>query len=82
MVEYYLGDVLAETGRLALAGTGSMNIRLNHRFHSHQKVKQLPVQLACGDSGTVIGAAAFAVNQAGIPIKPRRDLYLGPSFHG
>lgn len=80
MVEYYLGDILAETGRLALAGTGAMNIRLNHRFHSHPKVKQLLVHPACGDSGTAIGAAAFAVNQAGIPIKPRRDLYLGPSF--
>ena len=57
-----------------------MNIRLNHRFHSHPKVKQLLVHPACGDSGTAIGAAAFAVNQAGIPIKPRRDLYLGPSF--
>ena len=36
MAEYYLGDVLAETGRLALAGTGAMNIRLNHRFHSRK----------------------------------------------
>ena len=32
LIDHYLGDVLAETGILAVAGTGSMNIRLNQRL--------------------------------------------------
>ena len=80
IVDYYLGDVLAESGRLALAGTGAMNIRLNHRFNSHPRVKELLVHPACGDSGTAIGAAAFAVHQAGLRVKPLHNVYLGPSF--
>ena len=80
IVDYYLGDVLAESGRLALAGTGAMNIRLNHRFNSHPRVKELLVHPACGDSGTAIGAAAFAVHQAGLRVKPLHNVYLGPCF--
>jgi carbamoyltransferase len=80
MVEHYLGDLLRETGRLVVAGTGALNIRLNQRLNSHPLVKQLIVHPACGDSGTAIGAAAYAVRQQGIGIKSPKNMYLGPKF--
>ena len=80
MVTHYLKDTLDETGRLAIAGTGSMNYRLNRRLSSLPYVKKLIVHPACGDAGTAIGAAAYAVRQAGIPLEPVNNFYLGPSF--
>lgn len=80
LVDYYLGDVLEETGRLAVAGTGALNIRLNSRLNSHPKVKQLLVNPSSGDPGTAIGAAAYAVKQQGIEVKPHQGMALGPEF--
>ena len=80
MVEHYLGDILAETGRLAIAGTGAMNIKLNRRLSSLPQVKKLIVHPACGDSGTAIGAAAYASSKAGIKINPLHSIFLGPTF--
>ena len=45
LVEHYLSDVMEETGRLAIAGTGSVNIRLNQRLANLPKVKEL-IELA------------------------------------
>jgi len=80
LIENYLGDILNETGRLAVAGTGAMNIRLNQRIKSHPLVKEMIVHPACGDPGTAIGAAAYAVRQQGIPIEPVSAMDLGPKF--
>lgn len=80
LAEYYLGDIIKETGRLIIAGTGAMNIRLNYRLQSMPSVQELIVHPACGDPGTAIGAAAHAVRQAGIKTEPLRHVYLGPSY--
>jgi len=80
MVEHYLGDLLKDTGRLVVAGTGALNIRLNQRLNSHPLVKELIVHPACGDSGTAIGAAAYAVRQQGIRITAPGNMYLGPKY--
>lgn len=80
LVQHYLGDVLKESGRLVVAGTGAMNIRLNQRLNSMPQVKKLIVHPACSDSGTALGAAAFAIRQAGIKLEPLRNVYLGPSY--
>ena len=80
LVTHYLGDVLQQFGRLAIAGTGSMNIRLNRRLSSLPFVKEFIVHPACGDSGTAIGAAAYAVRQSGIRPQAIADMYLGPAF--
>lgn len=80
MVRTYLGDVLKETGRLAVAGTGSMNIRLNRRLADMPEVKKLIVHPACSDSGTAIGAASFASSSKNIPIIPVKNMFLGPTF--
>lgn len=81
MMEHYLGDTLKQSGRLAVAGTGSMNIRLNQRLRSHPLVKEMVVHPACGDAGTAIGAAAYAVREQGIKIQPLQSMALGPSFN-
>lgn len=80
LIEHYLGDVLAETGTLAVAGTGSMNIRLNQRLASMDKVNRLIVHPASGDSGTAIGAAAYIIRKSGIALDPVENFLLGPEF--
>jgi carbamoyltransferase len=80
LIEHYLSDVLAESGRLAVAGTGSMNIRLNRRLASMEMVKELLVSPACSDSGTAIGAAAYAIRKTGPAIKSPNNMFLGPSY--
>ena len=80
LVEHHLGDVLDETGILAVAGTGAMNLRLNQRLAAMDRVKRLIVHPACGDSGTAIGAAAHAIRLAGVKPEPVNNLLLGPGF--
>ena len=80
LIEHYLGDVLAETGILAVAGTGSMNIRLNQRLAAMDKVERLIVHPACSDSGTAIGAAAYAIRQSGRRLRPVENMSLGPAY--
>ncbi len=79
-IESYLAPILKDSGRLAIAGTGSMNIRLNKRLVEHPLVKRLIVQPACSDAGTAIGAAAYAIRNQGLPIEPVRNMFLGPKF--
>ena len=81
LVSYYLKDILKDTGRLAIAGTGAMNIRLNQRLKELPFVKELIVHPACGDSGTAIGAAAYAVRQSKLILEPVNNMYLGPSYN-
>lgn len=80
MVETYLGDILRDTGRLAVAGTGSMNIRLNRRLAELPAVKSLIVHPACADSGTAIGAATYASSAEGVKISPLKNVFLGPIY--
>ena len=80
LVEHHLGDVLDETGVLAVAGTGAMNLRLNQRLAAMDKVKRLIVHPACGDSGSAIGAAAQVVRAAGTRLAPVANLLLGPAY--
>ncbi|PCJ25446.1 MAG: carbamoyltransferase [SAR86 cluster bacterium] len=80
LVVHYLSDILQETGRLAIAGTGSMNIRLNQRLQSLPMVKELIVHPACSDSGTAIGAASYAIRESGVKTSAVKNMYLGPSY--
>ncbi len=80
LIRHYLSDVLKETGRLAIAGTGSMNIRLNQRLANMPEVKELIVHPACSDAGTAIGAASFAVRQSGTKITPVKNMFHGPRY--
>lgn len=80
IMESYLSDILKESGRLAFAGTGSMNIRLNKRLAEHPLVKELIVHPACGDAGTAIGAAAYVARMSEGPIKALRNVSLGAKY--
>ena len=80
MIDYYLGDIIKETGRIAMAGGVALNVKLNQRIINMPHVKELFVQPASGDNGTSLGAATFAANEAGDTIQKMQHAYLGPAF--
>ena len=80
LIDHHLGPLLAQTGRLAFAGGGALNVKLNQRILVRCDVRELFVQPAAGDAGTALGAATFAANAAGDAIAPMRHAFLGPAF--
>ncbi|GMU50800.1 MAG: carbamoyltransferase [Candidatus Desulfobacillus denitrificans] len=80
MLDYYLGDILRETGRLAFAGGGALNVKLNQRIIARPDVKELFVQPASGDSGTAVGAASYVSVARGVPVEKMEHVYLGPAY--
>ena len=80
MIDYYLGDILRETGRIAFAGGCALNVKLNQRIIARPDVKELFVQPASGDAGTAVGAAAYVSEKNGIPVEKMEHVYLGPSY--
>jgi len=80
MMDYYLSDVLRETGRLAFSGGGALNVKLNQKIIARPEVRELFVQPASGDSGTAIGAAAYVSVQRDVPVEKMEHVYLGPSY--
>jgi carbamoyltransferase len=80
MIEYYLGDILRETGKLAFSGGGALNVKLNQKIIARPDVRELYVQPASGDSGTAIGAAAYVSVQRGVPVEKMEHVYLGPAY--
>ncbi|MCP5297801.1 MAG: carbamoyltransferase [Rhodocyclaceae bacterium] len=80
MIEHYLGDILRETGRLAFAGGGALNVKLNQKIIARPELKELFVQPASGDSGTAIGAASYVSVARGVPVEKMEHVYLGPAY--
>jgi carbamoyltransferase len=80
LVVYYLYPILKSGGKLAFAGTSSMNIKLNQRLHSLKEVKEIFVSPLSGDAGTAVGAACYAAVKHQQQIKPLKDVYLGPRY--
>ncbi len=80
MIDYYLGDIIKETGRIAMAGGVALNVKLNQRIINMPHVKELFVQPASGDNGTSLGAATYAAHLAGDTIQKMEHAYLGPAF--
>ena len=80
MIDYYLGDIIKETGKIVMAGGVALNVKLNQRIINMPHVKELFVQPASGDNGTSLGAATFAANEAGDTIQKMEHAYLGPAF--
>ena len=80
MMDYYLGDIIAETGKLAFAGGGALNVKLNQKIIARDEVQELFVQPASGDAGTAIGAAAYASEKRGVAVERMQHVYLGPSY--
>ena len=80
LMEHYLGDIIRETGKLAFAGGGALNVKLNQKIIAKDHVKELFVQPASGDAGTAIGAASFVLMQRGIQPEKMEHVYLGPKY--
>ncbi len=80
LIDHYLGDILAETGRLAFAGGVALNVKLNQRILARDDVEELFIQPAASDAGTAIGAASYVASRLGEKIQPMRHAYLGPSY--
>jgi len=80
LLETHLGDLLRETGRLAFAGGGALNVKLNQRIVALDHVKELFVQPASGDSGTSLGAATYVAAARGERLSRMNHAYLGPAF--
>ncbi|HLD09250.1 MAG TPA: carbamoyltransferase N-terminal domain-containing protein, partial [Methylophilaceae bacterium] len=59
MIDHYVGDIIRETGRIAMAGGVALNVKLNQRIIAMPGVKELFVQPASGDAGTSLGAASY-----------------------
>ncbi len=80
LVDVHLGAILGETGKLAFAGGGALNVKLNQRLIARSDVKELFVQPAAGDSGTALGAATYVAAGRGEKLSRMCHAYLGPAF--
>ncbi len=81
LIEFYLKDILIENGgKLAFAGGGALNVKLNQRILELPYVNELFVQPAASDSGTAIGAASYVIANQGIAVEPLQHMYLGPNY--
>ncbi|NQY25712.1 MAG: carbamoyltransferase [Piscirickettsiaceae bacterium] len=80
LIDYYLGDIIKETGKVCFAGGVALNVKLNQRIIALPDVKELFVQPAASDAGTAIGAASYASQMAGVPVEKMEHVYLGPSY--
>ena len=81
LMQRYLGGLLAETGKLAFAGGGALNVKLNQRIVARDDVQELFVQPASGDSGTSLGAATWVAAERGDTLARMDHVYLGPAFN-
>ena len=80
LIDAWLSDVLAETGHIALAGGGALNVKLNQRILARPDVEALFVQPAAGDSGTALGAATYVAAESGDRLGRMEHVFLGPAF--
>ncbi|MCP5214517.1 MAG: carbamoyltransferase [Pseudomonadales bacterium] len=80
LIDYYLGDVLKETGKLVFSGGGALNVKLNQRIIALPYVQELWVQPASGDAGTAVGAASFASVKRQVAVEKMEHVYLGPAY--
>lgn len=80
LMDYYLGDIIKETGKIAFAGGAALNVKLNQKIIARDEVKELFVQPAASDAGTAIGAASYAIAKRGIELEKMEHVFLGPEF--
>ena len=80
LIDYYLGDILKETGKLVFAGGGALNVKLNQKILDLPYVEELFVQPAASDAGTAVGAASYASWKRSVPPETMKHVYLGPEY--
>ena len=80
LIQFYLGDIIKETGKVCFAGGVALNVKLNQRIIALPDVQELFVQPAASDAGTAIGAASYASEMEGVSVEKLQHVYLGPSY--
>jgi carbamoyltransferase len=80
LIDYYVGDIIRETGKVCFAGGVALNVKLNQRIINLPHVKELFVQPAASDAGTAVGAASYVANTEGERIAKLEHVYLGPRY--
>ncbi len=80
LMDYYLGDIIRQTGKIAFAGGAALNVKLNQKIIARDEVKELFVQPAASDAGTAIGAASYVIASRGIELEKMEHVFLGPEF--
>ena len=80
LIQYYLGDLIRETGKICFAGGVALNVKLNQRIMALEGVRELFVQPAASDAGTAVGAASYVAHELGEKVEPQRHVYLGPEY--
>jgi carbamoyltransferase len=80
MMDFYLGDILRETGKIAFAGGCALNVKLNQKIIARPEVRELYVQPAASDAGTAVGAAAYVSQARGVAVEKMEHVYLGPAY--
>ncbi len=80
LIEYYVGDIIRNTGKLCFAGGVALNVKLNQKIIDMQGLEELFVQPAAGDAGTALGAATYVAHERGDRVKKMEHVYLGPGY--
>ena len=80
MIDYFVGDIIRETGKIAFAGGCALNVKLNQKIIARPDVKELFVQPVSSDAGTAVGAAAYVSQARDVPVEKMEHVYLGPQF--
>jgi len=80
MIDYYLADILKESGKIAFAGGCALNVKLNQKIIQRPDVKELFVQPAATDAGTALGAASYAAVELKERVSKMSHVYLGPQY--
>lgn len=80
LIDYYLKDILQETGKLVFAGGGALNVKLNQKIIDLPYVDELFVQPAASDAGTAVGAASYSCWKRGVEPEPMKHVFLGPGY--
>lgn len=77
-----VSDLHAKTGlkRLCLAGGVALNCLANQKLAELDFIDDIYVQPASSDAGVSLGAAYLGSLQNGIPPKPFKSPFLGPSY--
>lgn len=82
VVLHLVKTLVAKTGvrNLCVAGGVGLNCVMNQRIHESGLVDDIFVPPHVSDAGMSVGGAVLMSVEKGIPVKPMRDCYLGPSY--
>jgi carbamoyltransferase len=78
LLDFHLNKNNISKTNLMLAGGVFGNVKATEKLKKLDSVTKVFVQPQMGDGGLCLGAGALLAHSMDIPIKPLKDLYLGP----